>query len=315
MNVIGNVVKRVAFAGKTAIFCTEKHAPEILVVSGVVLGIGACVGACKATLKAEEVLDDIKEDLDTVKEAREKVDEETYSKDDYAKDLMIAYGRGGLRFLKLYWKPILMGTAAIACTLGGFGILKRRHISLVAAYGGLKQSYDALYSRIEKEFSPEAAKRFSSGIYNEEIEIQEKDEEGNVKTRKEKADIVKDDMELGKYEFIFGPDCRAWADNFDYNLQFVKSHGLYANDDLLLKEDKILTASEILSKMDMKHIPRDFYVVGWKLPKDYYVDTVSPYIQWDIRTIYKDYQDGNGPVKAILINMNCDGYVWDKIPK
>ena len=313
MSIVGKLTGAMVNAGKNAIFSAEKHSPEILVGGGVVLGVGACFGACKATLRAEELLDEMKADLDTIKEARERIDEETYTKEDHTKDLMIAYGRGGMRFLKLYWKPVVMGAASIACILGGFGILKGRHMKLIAAYGGLKQSYDALYSRIGKEFSPEAAQRFAGGVYKTEAEINEIDKDGNVKTKKKKVDMVRED-ELGPYEFIFGPDCPAWCDCDDYNLSYLQAQEDNANHLLITKRDRILTASEMFTEMRMDHIPKDFYVVGWKLPRGYFRDHTEKYIQWDIREIYKDYKDGYGPVKAYIVNLNCDGYVWDKIP-
>ena len=48
-----------------------QNSPELYLVAGtVLLGVGI-VTACRATLKADEVLDDLKQELDKINETRE----------------------------------------------------------------------------------------------------------------------------------------------------------------------------------------------------------------------------------------------------
>ncbi len=50
------------------ILTTKKNSPHIFFVGGVIGVVGSAVLACRATLKLEENLDEIKRDVDTVKE-------------------------------------------------------------------------------------------------------------------------------------------------------------------------------------------------------------------------------------------------------
>ena len=74
----------------TMIFSMKKHSPEILIISGVVGVVASTVLACKATLKVNDVLDETKETIDKIHEAKEKKPEE-YSEQDAKKDLAIVY--------------------------------------------------------------------------------------------------------------------------------------------------------------------------------------------------------------------------------
>lgn len=305
MNILKSITTGATRHVSKAIAKGEKHSPEILVGAGIVLGVAACVSACKATLRAEEVLDDIKKDIDTVKEASEKVDEENYSAEDQRKDLAIAYGKGAANFIKLYWKPAALGLASIAFILCGHNTLRKRNLALVALNAGLERKYNTLYSRVEKEFSKEAAKRFASGVENKEVTYT--DDKG--KERKKRIDLIDPDKELSPYEYIIGPSNPMWTKNMDYNMMWLGTAARAANDQLTVRGH--LALSDILPELGVE-VTRDDYVCGWVLPKDYYKNTCVPYINFDYMRVWQEDEDGN-PEEVILLKLNCDGYIWDKI--
>lgn len=312
MGLISSIGGGIISASKRAIFEGEKHSPEILVYGGVAVGIFAAVEACKSTLKAEEVLNEAKKDFDTIKLAEENCSE-SYDADAKNRDLVIAYTKLAVQFLKLYGKPIALGALSIFCILKGHGILRRRHADLLAYAVGLEQSYNALFKRVSEEFSEEAAGRFASGIRPVEHEFEEVDEKGKVKKKKEIIDLITGECDLGPYEWIFGPDSNQWSDNFDYNQMWLNGQLTNANDILIQKADGAMTVSDVFAEAHLFDCPRKFYASGWKLPYRYYIETCEPYINWDITKVYKDY--GEGPVPVLKVNFNCDGYIWDKIPE
>ena len=71
MSFITNLGNAVIGTTKTVAYTAKKHSPEILVGTGIVLGVGATVAACKATTHLEETVDDIHEVFDDVREAHE----------------------------------------------------------------------------------------------------------------------------------------------------------------------------------------------------------------------------------------------------
>lgn len=299
MSFIANLGNAVIGTTKTVAYTAKKHSPEILVGAGIALGVGATVAACKATTHLEETVDDIHEVFDDVREAH---DAGECTDGEHAKNLLRAYAYGAKEIGKLYWMPFLLGGASVASILGGFNIIRTRHIKLIAAYSSLERSYDALKSRVSEEFSPKAADNFASGIKPKEIQ----DEEGKKKT----VDMVEGDT-LGKYQWIYGPECCTWYENEFYNEQRLRSVLKSANDRIILKKDNTLTVAEVLVDMGEKDIPKEFFAYGWHMPWNHYATTAEPYISWDIKPVYKDF--GDGPVACFLVDFNCDGYVWDKL--
>ena len=285
----------------------RKHSPEILIGTGIILGVASCVTACKATLKADEVLDDIQKDINTIKEAGEKADEETYSDKDISKDLTIAYGKGAVKFAKLYWKPTALGVAAIVCILSGHNILRKRNLALVALNAGLEAKYNTLYSRVSEEFSKEAADKFANGIRSTEIE--EVDNKGKVKKRN--IDLIDPNNKLGPYEYIIGPEHPIWTPDLNYSLMTLRNYEKWANDQLIIRGH--LALSDLLPQIDI-NVTRDDYVTGWILPTDYYATTCARYIKFDTMRVWEKDEGGN-PIEVILLKLNCDGYIWDKIDR
>ena len=309
MGIITKFGFRILETGAKAAMSAEKHSPELLVGAGLIMGVAAGVSACKATLKAEEVLDEIKEDIETVKEAAERAPEEKYSKADKARDLTVAYSKGAGKLCRLYWKPLLLGGLSIASILSGHNILRRRHLALVCAYGTLEKSYEKLYKRVASEFSEDAANRFSNGLKPADDPRVEKGKKG---AKNAKISLLDPDKVLGPYTYIFGPDNPQWTGNLDYDIMFLQGHQRFANDCLTTRG--YLTLSSLFQEMhNYEWMDKGSFVTGWVLPEHYYQNTCEPYINFNISRVFKDYQDGNGPVEVLMLNFNCDGYIWDKI--
>ena len=89
-------------------FGLQKKSPEILVGIGIVGAVASAVLACKATTKAGAIVEESKNSLADIREAKENgvtKAGESYSEEDHKKDLAIAYVQPGVKFAKLYGHP------------------------------------------------------------------------------------------------------------------------------------------------------------------------------------------------------------------
>ena len=197
MNMFAALGLKAIQTGAKVVSTAEKNSPEILIGTGIILGVAAGVTACMATAKAEETLDEIKEDIEEAKEAPE---------EEQTKEVTKAYVKATGKMVRLYWMPMTLCELSITSILTGHNILRKRHIALAAAYGTLEKAYDGLKKRIEEEFSKEAADRFANGIKVVE------DPRDDGKKKKGTIDLVDPDKVLGPYTYIFGPDCALWTD-------------------------------------------------------------------------------------------------------
>ena len=97
-------------------FGLQKKSPEILVGVGIVGAVASAVLACKATTKAGAIVEESKNSLADIREAKENgvtKAGESYSEEDHKKDLAIAYVQTGVKFAKLYAPAVMLGAASI----------------------------------------------------------------------------------------------------------------------------------------------------------------------------------------------------------
>lgn len=88
-----------------------------------------------------EVLDDIKDEIDGVKE-------HLSDTPGYQKDLAYVYAKGTFKVAKLYGPAIAIGGTSIAALTSSHMQLSRRNTALTAAYAGLHQAYNEYRNRV-----------------------------------------------------------------------------------------------------------------------------------------------------------------------
>ena len=165
-------------------FFLKDHAPEILVGTGVIASAGAVVTAIAATPKAIEAKKQMSNELDIIHTANEEgktATGEEYTEEDYKKDLIGGYAQGIGRCVRPYITTILLIIASIACTLGGFGILKKRHATTLAILSSTLSQFDAYRSRVKAKLGADKERDIYKG-YSEAIEETVKSEDGTEST-------------------------------------------------------------------------------------------------------------------------------------
>ena len=86
----------------------KKYSPELLLGAGIVGIIAGTVKACKATPKAIQIMEETNKTLETIKEVQKKTDEETYTPQDFRKDIALTYFQTAGKLVKTYGPAILV---------------------------------------------------------------------------------------------------------------------------------------------------------------------------------------------------------------
>lgn len=289
----------------------KKNSPEILMVTGVVGIVASTVMACRATLKAGDVIDEAKEKLDKINQAKELIGKPTYdikdryTEQDYKKDLAITYVQTGVEFAKLYAPAVLISVASIGCILGSHGIMKRRNLALVAAYKAIETSFSDYRKRVAEEFGDEKDRLLKNGIVQSKISVMEIDEDGKSKKTQKVVETV-DPNNISQYARFFDEASINWSKTPEYNLTFLKCQQNYAND--LLKSRGHIFLNEVY---DLLGIPRSQAgaIVGWvREVGDGFVD----FGLFDGENMsVRDFV--NGYERSILLDFNVDGVIYDMI--
>jgi hypothetical protein len=292
--------------GEQQLLATE-HAPKILFVGGVVGMVGSTVLACRATLKLDEVLDQIEGDKAKAEQAKELVDsgalesEQTYTNEEYTKDLRIITIRGVGRIARLYTPAVLLGGASIFALTKSHNLLQERNVALTAAYVAVDTAFQNYRERVIDRFGQEVDDelRYDS----EEIDVVD-DETGEMTSK-----VVATDAPGSAYARFYDEDSsRNWSPDPDMNMLFLRNVQNYCNDQLRAKGHIFL--NEVYAQLGLSHTPAGA-LVGWRWNQDSGDDEVDFGIWDNSREGVKDFF--NGREGAVLLDFNVDGPIWDKI--
>ena len=292
---ITKVVTRVIGRGGLIL---RHYSPEILTGVGVVGVVVSTVFACKATLKVEEIVDEHKEKVTKITDARTNTPEK-YSEQASKHDLVIVYKRTVISMVKLYALPVGLGTLSIACILGSHRILRKENAAISAAYMALSESFKKYRQRVIEDSGKDKDKEFLYGIKSQQIETTDAD--GNKTTE---VVNVKDSSLYSPYAKFFDVGNPNWTKNPELNLMFLRSQQNSANDKLHSRGHIFL--NEVY---DMLGLPRNEagQYVGWV---DGHGDSFVDFNIYDIASP-EARNFVNGYERTILLDFNVDGVITD----
>ncbi len=271
---IRNAANKVGFWGK-------KNAPELLIVSGVIL-IGASVAtAIASTLKLEEkVLKPANVKIDLIHKRMDEENERAIADANYVseyngkKELAKAYALTALNVGKLYLPTILCFGLSVASVLTSHHISKARELAAAAAYTAVNNAYNEYRKRVQEKIGKNAEYDIYHNVQEEEKEEVEVDKKGKEKvvTKKVKVETEHDPL----HEYLFDESNKNWVNNANYNFEFLCSMQKALNFKLeakgyLMMEDvykalgvdpATLTPEQLMSAK----------IIGWVYDKDAYSD-------------------------------------------
>lgn len=297
-----NVIVRSA---STALLKTKEHSPEILVVMGAASMIGSIFTACKATLKFQEDIAKHNERLDKLKVIEQQQQEGTASEEvadiDIKKYRMSVYLDTAKKAVIKYWPSVLLGITSIGCFLGANGILKKRFISMAAAYTAVLKDRNHLEKRIAEEFGEEKLRELKTTDSKQE-DVIELDKNGKVK------DISKEQKDYSAYSKFFDESNPNWEKNPESNRIFLQLKQNYANH--LLQTRGYLFLNDVYEMLEMEKTQAG-QIMGWK----YYRDTEqakangsSNFVDFGIFNANSEAARNfvNGFERSILLDFNVD---------
>lgn len=288
-------------------FQLKKHSPEILVTAGVVGTVTSAVMACKATTKLNDILENSKNDVDTIHEAMDHPEElpEEYTEEDGKKDLAIVYAQTGLKIAKLYAPAVILGSLSITAMLASNNILRKRNIALAAAYTAVDKSFKEYRGRVVERFGKDLDRELRYNIKAKEFDETVTDAKGKEKTVKKTVEVAELNS-YSDYAKFFDDGCAGWDKDPEQNLFFLKRQQDYAND--LLKAKGHLYLNEVYDMLGIQRTKAG-QIVGWVYDEknpvgDNYVDF----------GIYDTNKEGcrnfvNGYERTILLDFNVDGNI------
>jgi Family of unknown function (DUF6353) len=277
------------------ILVAKKNSPHIFFAAGVVGTITSTVLACRATLKLSATLDEIAEEVTTVKEMHGNVESESYSQEDWYKDSFYVYGKASIKLVKLYTPAIMVGVVSIGALTGSHVQLARRNTALMAAYAALQRAYDEYRDRIREKYGVEQELDLYHGAEIKMIE----GEDG----KKVEAKVV-DPNGLSIYARFFDEASRFWEKDAEINRLYVQCQQNYANN--LLHARGHLFLNEVYDMLGMDRSSAGA-VVGWVRHGE-----GDGYVSFRIFDAYNS-AFVNGNERSILLDFNVDGVVYDKI--
>lgn len=305
------IVKTITRTFHKTAFQLKKHSPEILIVAGVVGTVTSTVMACKATTKVSTILDNAKEDIDTIHQVTENPEmvTEEYTVEDSKKDLAIVYVRTGVDMVKLYAPSVLLGAASLTCIVASHTILRKRNIALAAAYATIDKSFKDYRGRIVERFGEELDKELKYNIKAKEIEEIVVNEDGTETSVKKTVQVM--DPTPSEFSIFFDEYCSGHTKDASANKTFLKLQQAHANDKL--RRQGYLFLNDVYEMLGAQKT-RAGQVVGWiydeKNPTgDNYVD-FGIFDQCGVEKFDERKRAFvNGFERSVLLDFNVDGNI------
>lgn len=290
----------------------KKHSPEILLAAGTVGVVVSGVMACKATLKVNEILDESKQQIDTIHSvAADPNMAEKYTAEDSKKDLAIVYTQTAVKMIKLYGPSVGLGVVSLGCMIGSNRILSKRNVALAAAYTAVDKSFKEYRGRVIERFGKQLDKELRYNIKAKEIEEVSKDENGHEVVKKEVVDVIEDDPNTySHYSIVFDDGNEGWDPDPERTKFFLIQQQNWANERLKAKGHLFL--NEVYDMLGARRTKAGAQV-GWVYDEKNVVG--DNYVDFGIfdtrRSKARDFV--NGYEKVIVLDFNVDGYILDLI--
>lgn len=290
----------------------RKHSPVILFAAGTVGMVATVVLACRATLKMHDILDDHDKEIEAAKKIHDSLDK--YSDDESNKDIVRINIGTAVAIGKAYAPAVGFGLLSIGLLTGSHIVLNRRYVGITAAYAAMHKGFDEYRKRVVEQYGEEADQQLRYGVELKEI-VEEGPNGPEIKVIKRAA--------VGPQGSIYAKWFDVGSRNFQrepqYNVYFLAAQQKFLNEKLQAQGHLFL--NEVYDALDLPRTPAGSQV-GWlkdahlKMGKDG-KPMGDGVLKFADDVLYGDSQQArefyNGLNKAILLDFNVDGPIWNLI--
>ena len=298
---------------RTIRFQTQKHTPEIAVVTAMI-GVPATVGlAIHATLKVDDILAEKDGQLFKIEEVKtnENVTDDIYSEEDAKRDTAIVYVQTGLKIAKLYAPTFIAGSITMGTIFLSYKVLKKRNLALAASLAGLDQSFKEYRKRVAEKVGDEEERNIRYGLKAEEITKTVNDPEtGEEKEVKDIAIVHNKNGNYGPFAKYFDSSSSYYEDNPEYNLDLLMRVQKRWNRTLKARTNGIVFLNEVLASLDIP-VTRAGQIAGWKYDPKGGDDQIDFGIFIINREANRRFVNGYEPV--VLLDFNCKKDVYSDL--
>lgn len=291
-----------------------KHAPQIAVVAGVGMLVGAVVASGKETIVAKEVFDEAKDLIgqceDSFTEGKVYIDKASgetvpYTFETYQHDIRTIVLQTTAKLLKTYRWTILLTVGGVTSIGWAFHTLNKALIGANLALQTLNAKYDRLYQFAVKEHGEAKIKDIVDGVTIAKSEKHKDPETGKMIT--ENTYTVPDNIPSNW--IIWGPGDSGWEDNDSYKEAYLRKVQNHLTDSLTVWD--IMWLSEVIEMFGKHHLEdqeEEFRVTGWIGSNSKYFDpdVMDGYVKIEHRVL----EDGRW-----LLTFNTDGVILPYLPK
>lgn len=309
MNLKNTITNSVA----KATFGMKKYSPEIFIVAGIAGSITAAVMACKATTKLDDVLDTSKDEIAKIHDMEKNPNlAETYSDKEIKKNLTVAYVHTGIDLAKLYGPSIILGVASLSCIVASNNILRKRNLALMAAYATVDNSLKDYRKSVIERFGQEVDKELATGVRTKTVDEKTVDEKGKETVAKKDYKYFDHERYSG-YARIFDETNTNYTRDPYLNMKFLRDQEHYANDKFRCQG--YLFLNDVYEMLGFPLVPEG-QIVGWVLDETNaaYSENVIDFGIWNMHSA-ENVAFINGEEKAVILDFNVDGVIYDTFPR
>lgn len=285
----------------------QKHAPEILVGTGIISAIGATGFAIKSTMHIQDVVDDHNTMMQKIELSKRMVEQEpdaglVYTENNINADKQMVYAKTTAAYVKLYAPSIILTGVSVTCILAGFNIMNKRYAATAAAFGTLLTQFNSYRDRVRERYGEEVER----DIYTDTVVTTIEDENGNqIEQRTPNVDI-------NDTQFFFDEMSAIWSDD-DPTMNIAQLQGAIDRANNQLEREGHIFLNDVRRLLGLPDTPQGA-VLGWIWNKDHpqhcvdlgvFNETDDP---WDFSN--RCAWDGK---MGILLSPNVDGLIFNMI--
>jgi len=304
--------KAIVKTGNKWMFALKKGKPQIMVVAGATIAVGAFVWAIVDATKIESTMakTEAKTDDILLKKQEAEKEEKTDVVAECDKELKKVKTETAWEMFKLLGLPSIMFVGGMLIMLKGHVILVRRFGELSAAFATLQQTFNRYRQMNILEHGEECDRRYRYGIVDEKkVEATITDEDGKEHKISASMPVVDPEKAASMYTFVFD-ECSSSKCPRDpiSTISFLRNQEKYWNIWMEAK-NKPVTLYMVLEELGIEldtDDPRNDYVMiaGWR-----------PNGEGDNHIDFGIMRAANrlaiaGEENIVFLNFNCDGNLY-----
>lgn len=288
----------------------RKYSPEILLILGIAGAVTGTVLACVATTKLHEVEVKKEEELEDMHAKHDsKVEPSEEELKVIKKETTAIYAKTGLRYAGLYAPAVLVSGLSLSCLVFSNVILRKRLISVSAAYATIATSFKEYRNRVAERYGEEAEREIRFNIKQQSIPVTTTDAKGKEKTKNEMVKVM-DPNGYSDFARVYDDGCVGWCKDAQANMTFLKFQQAAATQ--RLKAEGHLFLNTVYEMLGFPKIPEG-QVAGWLYDEKNPVG--DNYVSFGIFDVTKPGSNDfvNGYSRSIVLDFNIDGRIVDAL--